>query len=76
MTEQFRINGSFGNGTAVHSNVLSMLPPAVLVNDLRETLLTHTAFASNQYRQVGRSHLNSHIYRTHQYIIVTYDAKT
>ena len=76
MTEQFRINSSFGNGTAVHSNILTMLPSAVLMNDLRETLLTHTTLSGNQYRQIGRRHLNSNVYRTHQCFIVTNDTKT
>ena len=51
MTEQFRVNRPFGNGSTVHGNVLSMLAPAVLVYYLRKALLSHTTLSGNQYRK-------------------------
>ena len=76
MTEEFRINRTFGNGATVYGNVLSMLSPAVLVDYLREALLTHTTLSGNQHRQVGRGYLNGNINGTHQCLVIADDAKT
>lgn len=40
--EQFRINRSFRDSPAVYSDILSVLSAAVLMDNLRKTLLTHT----------------------------------
>ena len=53
-----------------------MLPPAVLVYNLREALLTHTTLSGNQYRQVGGRYLDSDINGTHQRFIVADNAET
>ena len=76
MTEQFRVNRPFGNGSTVHGNVLSMLAPAVLVYYLRKALLSHTTLSGNQYRQVGGRYLDSDINGTHQRFVIADDAKT
>lgn len=55
---------------------LTMLTPTVLVNDLGKTFLTHTTFSGYQYRQIGRRHLYSNVYRTHQCFIVANDAES
>jgi len=76
MTEKLRIYRPFGNGTTVYGNVLPVLSPAVLVDYLREALLTHTTLSGNQHRQIGRSHLNGNIDGTHQCLVIADDAKT
>ena len=75
MSEEFRINGPFGNGTAINRNVLPMLASAVLMDNLRKAFLTHTALAGNQHGQVSRRHLNGHINGARQPRIIAYDAK-
>lgn len=74
MPEQFRIDGTFRDSAAVHSNILSMLPRAVLMNNLRKHLLTYSTFAGNQDRQIGRCDLQSHINRPVQPNAVTDDS--
>ena len=61
MPEQFGINRTFRDSSAVDSNILSVLPPAILMNDLWKTLLSDTALSGNQHGQIGRSYLNSNI---------------
>ena len=61
MAEQFRVNRTFGNGPTVDRNIRTVLPPTKLMNYLRKTFLSDTTFTRNQYRQVRRSHLHSHI---------------
>ncbi len=50
MSKQFRVDCPFGNGAAVHGNVLSMLAPAILVNYLRKLSLSHTTLSGNRVR--------------------------
>ena len=37
MSEQFGINRTLRNSTTVDSNILPVLPPAILMNNLRKT---------------------------------------
>ena len=76
MPEEFRINGPLRNSTAIDRNVLSMLAPAVLMDNLRKTFLAHTTLTGNQHGQVCRCHLDGDIDGTCQGCIVAYDAKS
>ena len=62
MSEQFGINRTFRNSATVDSNILSVLPPAILMNNLRKTFFSDSTFSGNQHRQIGRSYLNGNIY--------------
>ena len=57
MTKQFRVDGAFRDGAAVHGKVLPVLARAVLVDDLRKHVLTRTALARDEYGEVSRGHL-------------------
>ena len=76
MPEKFRVDCSLGDSTAVYGDILPVLPPAVLVDNLREAFLTHTTLPGNQHRQIGRSYLNGNINGTHQRLIITDNTKT
>ena len=76
MTEQFRINGTFGNGTTVHGNIFSMLSPAEQVDDLRKAFLTYPTLTGNQHRQVGRSYLHGNVDGAVQALGIANDSKT
>ena len=76
MAEQFRINRSFGDSPAVYSDILSVLSAAVLMDNLRKTLLTHTTLSGNQHRQISRSYLNGDINSTHQSLVIANNTKT
>ena len=43
---------------------LSVLSPAILMNDLWKTFFSDTTFSGNQHRQIGRRYLNGNIYGT------------
>ena len=51
MAEQFRVDRPFGDRSTVDSDILSVLPPAILMNNLWKTLLSDTAFSRNQHGQ-------------------------
>ena len=76
MTKQFRVDRSLRDSATVDGNVLSMLTQAILMDDLREILLTHTTFSRDEHRQIGRSHLQGDINGPIQTGMITDDAKT
>ena len=57
MTEKFAIDGACWYCTTVHRHVFLVLASAVVVNDSGENLLTRTALADNQHREVDGCHL-------------------
>ncbi len=76
MPEQFGINRTLRNSTTVDSNILSVLPPAILMNNLRKTFFSDSTFSGNQHRQIGRSYLNGNIYGARQCFGITYNTET
>ncbi len=50
VSKQFRVDGAFGNGTAVDGNVFVVLARRECVNNLWEKLFAHTALARYQHR--------------------------
>ena len=76
MSEQFGINRSLRYGTTVHSYVRTMFATTELMNNLRKTFLTYTAFASHQHRQICRRHLHGYIYRAIQPFGIADNAKS
>ena len=76
MAEQFRVDRPFGDRSTVDSDILSVLPPAVLMNDLRKTFLSNSAFSGNQHRQIGRSYLNGNIYGAQQCLGISDNTET
>ena len=64
MSEKLGIDRTFRYRTAVDSNILSVLSPAILMNDLWKTFFSDATFSGNQHRQVGRRYLNGNIYGT------------
>jgi len=71
MSKQFRVDCPFGNGAAIHCNILSMLPTAILMNDLRKALLSHPAFPGYQYGQISGSNLDGYINGARQSLRIT-----
>ena len=61
MTEQLGVNRTLRDSSAVDGNILPVLPPAVLMDNLRKALLSHTALSGDQHGQIGRSYLNGNI---------------
>ena len=61
MSEEFGVDGAFGNGSAVDSHVIAVLAGAEFVHDFRKKLLTHTAFAQHQHAQVCAGHLGGDV---------------
>ena len=75
MSEQFGINRTFRNSATVDSNILSVLPPAILMNNLRKTFFSDSTFSGNQHRQIGRSYLNGNIYGARQCFSISNNTK-
>ena len=66
MAEELRVDGPFGDGAAVHGDVFVVLARRIGVDDLREELLAHAAFARDKDRQVGRGDTHGHLERAVQ----------
>lgn len=63
MPEQLGVDRSFGDGTTIDRNVLSMFARTVLMNDLRKILLSDPALAGNQYGKIGGRYLKRYVDR-------------
>ena len=76
MTEKLTLNGAFRYGTAVDGDESPALPhmfaQAVLVDDARKYILTHTTLAGDENAQVGGGHLYGLVEGQHQARIVAY----
>ena len=57
VSEQFRVDRAFGNGTTVHCYILPMFTRAILMYNLRKSFFTDTTFTGNQHRQICWSNL-------------------
>ena len=75
MPEKLRVNRTFWNGSAVHGNVVLVLTGAIGVDNLRETLLSHTTLSRYQHRSISRSHLQGSVDAMQQCFIVANNAK-
>ena len=76
MAEQLRVDRSLRYRAAVHGDILPVLTLAILVDYLRECLLSHAALARYQHGQIGRRHLQRHIDRAVQPRAVADNPKT
>ncbi len=74
MTEEFGVDGSFRNGTAVEGEVSFSLAWARIVDDARNDFLTHTIFTLNEDRQIHACHFEGCLYGTIERIAVANDA--
>ena len=63
VAKEFRIDSTLRYGTTVHRNILIVLARREGVYHLRKELLTHTAFARYEYRQIGRRNTQSNLQR-------------
>ena len=63
VAEKLRVDRAFGNGRAVDGYIFIVFAGRVSVDDLREKLFAHAAFARDEYRQVGRSHAHGDLQR-------------
>jgi len=61
MTEQFRVDGTLRDSSAVYSDVRTVLTGRQLMYDLRKHLLANTTFTCDKHCQVGRGNLCSDI---------------
>ena len=75
MSEEFGIDGPFGDAAAVQGEIDVMLAGAVLVDDLRDDLLAHAALARDQHGQVGGGDLAGDLEGPVQFGIVADDAE-
>ena len=73
MTEELRVDSSFGNRTAVDGEILFALTWRVVVDDAGDNLLTHAALANDEHAQIRRRHLQSHVKDMVQCIAVAHD---
>ena len=58
MSEQFGIDGAFGNSAAVDGYEFVVFASAERVDDPRKNLLAHAALAGKQHSEVGGRHAN------------------
>ena len=61
MSEEFAVDGAFGDGSAVDGEVLLMLAGRVVVDKSWKDFLTHPVLAFNKDAEVGGSNLYSHV---------------
>ena len=71
MSEEFRVDGALGYAAAVYGNVALGLAKAVVMYDARYNLLACTAFALDEYTQVGTCHLESGVQCHVQFLVAT-----
>ena len=64
MPEKFRVDGAFGDGTAVDGEIRSVLASGEGVNNLREMLFADTRFPCYKDAKVGLCHLQGNLYTT------------
>ena len=57
MTEEFAIDSSFRNTTAVDSKILFTAAWRMIVDNTRNDFLTHTRFTDDKHRKICRCHL-------------------
>ena len=62
MAKELRVDGAFGDSTAVHGKVFLCLAQAVVVDDAREHLLARTILASNEHGEVNGGNLQGYLY--------------
>ena len=73
MTEEFAIDSTFRNTTAVDSKILLTSAWRMIVDNTRNDFLTHTRFTDDKHRKICRCHLQGDIERTVQSIAITHD---
>ena len=61
MAEEFAIDGSFGDSTAVDGEIRTVLASRIGMDDLRKMLLTHTRLTGDEYTQIGAGHLDGYL---------------
>lgn len=61
MSEEFAVDGPFGDGTAVHGEIRTVFAGGVGVYDLREVLLADAALARDEDAEVGQRDLHRHL---------------
>ena len=78
MAEEFAFDGSFGDGTTVDGNkataLFGMFAEAVFVDDAREDVFAHAAFAGDEDAEVGWGNLNGFVDGHEKLRIVADDA--
>ena len=57
MTEEFAVDCSLGNRTAVDGEILATAAWRTVVDDTGDNLLAHSTLAYYQHTQIGRRHL-------------------
>ncbi len=64
VAEKLRVDGTLGNGAAVHGDVFVVFAGRIGVHHLRKELLAHAALARHEHRQVGGRDTQRHFERT------------
>ena len=73
MTEEFAVDGSLGNGSAVHCKVFLTPTGGMVVDETGNDFLSHATLTLDEYRQVGVGHLQGDVQGTVQRIAVAHD---
>ena len=76
MAEKLRIDGTFGDGGAVHGDIPGVFARRIGVDYLREKLLARTALAGNEHRDVDGSDLQRTPHGACQRRVVADDTET
>jgi hypothetical protein len=73
MPEQLRVDGTLRDTSAVDGEVFLASAGRVVVNQVWDNLLTHTAFTDNEHRKVCWRNLESYVESMVQRLAVAYD---
>ena len=73
MSEQFAVDSAFGNGSAVDGEILFAAAGGVVVDDTWNDFFSHTAFAYDEYAEVGRRYLQGNVDDMIESIAVAHD---
>ena len=57
MTEEFTVDGSFWDGTAVDCEIVLTPTCGIVVDNAWDDFLSHTTFANDEHREVCTRHL-------------------
>ena len=73
VTEEFAVDGSFGDTSAVDGKVLAQSAEAVIMNQARNDFLTNATLARDEHREVGLCYLQGRVKGVVQRLAVAYD---
>ena len=73
MAEEFRVDGTLRDGTAVDGKILLAAARRIVVDDARDDFLADTTLADDEHAEVSRRHLQGDVEHVVQRIAVAHD---